>query len=55
MTTDFVDDISIPGEFYTFGMLADARALGDLRALEECGRRIVRIHWQGDPSDLITP
>lgn len=36
-------DILIPGEQYSFGVLADAQALGDLRALEERGRRFARV------------
>ena len=43
LTMDFASDIPIPGEPHTFGGLADAQALGDLRALRERGRRIVRV------------
>ena len=31
LTTDHQKDIPVPGESYTFGVLADAQALGDLR------------------------
>jgi len=41
-------DLEIPGEEYTFGALADAQALGDLRALQELGRRIVRVQLGQD-------
>ena len=44
LTADHVEDMPIPGEPYTFGVLADAQALGDLRALEERGRRVLRVH-----------
>ncbi len=44
LTADHSADLPIPGESYTFGVLADAQALGDLRALQELGRRVVRVH-----------
>ena len=37
-------DLPIPGEPNTFGVLADAQALGDLQALQALGRRVVRVH-----------
>ena len=37
------DDIPIPGEGYSFGVLAKAQALGDLQALLDLGRRAARI------------
>ena len=43
-------DIQVPGERYTFGVLADAQALGDLRALEERRRRFARLHVGPDVS-----
>ncbi len=36
---------------YTFGVLIDAQALGDLRALGEAGRRIIRIHFDRRPAE----
>ena len=36
-------DSPIPGEKYTFGTLADAQSLGDLKALQASERRIARI------------
>ena len=36
-------DVEIPGEPYTFGVLSQAQALGDLQALHQRGRRAVRI------------
>ena len=36
-------DVAIPGEPYTFGVLKQAQALGDLRALEAHGRRVIRV------------
>ena len=37
------DDVSIPGEGYSFGVLAKAQALGDLQALLDLGRRAARV------------
>lgn len=42
------DDIPVPGAGYTFGILKRAQALGDLLALRDVGRRVVRVHLQGD-------
>jgi len=44
ITTDHGIDLPIPGKPYTFGVLADAQALGDLQALQSLGRRVARIH-----------
>ena len=46
-------DIYIPGEAYTFGVLANAQALGDLQVLQAEGRRVARIHLErGDGKAL---
>ncbi|MBP5430575.1 MAG: hypothetical protein J6Y25_06875 [Elusimicrobiaceae bacterium] len=37
-------DIKIPGQKYTFGQLCNAQALGDFQALQEKGRRVVKVH-----------
>ena len=37
-------DLDVPGRPYTFGRLQTAQALGDLRALEQRGRPVVRLH-----------
>ncbi len=37
-------DLPIPGEPYTFDVVADAQALGDLPALSSLGRRVARVH-----------
>ena len=44
ITTNHEKDLDIPGEPYTFGVLADAQALGDLQALESSDRRVARVH-----------
>jgi transaldolase/glucose-6-phosphate isomerase len=49
LTAIHEEDLSIPGEPYTFGVLADAQALGDLQTLQVLGRRVARIHLGTDP------
>ena len=41
-------DAAIPGEPYTFGVLRQAQALGDLRSLESHGRRVIRLALGSD-------
>ena len=43
LVEDLGDDVEIPGQPYSFGVLASAQALGDLRALEAAGRRVSRL------------
>ena len=38
------EDIKIPGQNYTFGQLCNAQALGDFQALQEKGRRVIKLH-----------
>jgi len=44
VTVDHKRGLPVPGEPYTFGVLADAQALGDYRALKSLGRRVIKIH-----------
>ncbi len=44
LSADAAEDIQIPGQHYTFGQLCAAQALGDFQALEEKGRRVIKIH-----------
>lgn len=50
LTQDHSADIDIPGWDFSFGVLADAQALGDLQALEDRGRRTVSINLGSDPA-----
>jgi transaldolase / glucose-6-phosphate isomerase len=43
---DPADDVEIPGEPYTFGTLIKAQAAGDLLALRDRDRRVVRVSMQ---------
>jgi hypothetical protein len=38
------DDLDIPGQKYSFGVVIDAQAAGDLAVLESRGRRALRAH-----------
>ncbi|HEX3244483.1 MAG TPA: hypothetical protein VHX16_03675, partial [Chloroflexota bacterium] len=42
-------DVPIPGAPYTFGVLNAAQAVGDFQALQQHGRRVVRLHVGSDP------
>jgi transaldolase/glucose-6-phosphate isomerase len=44
VTADDAQDLLIPGEPYSFSILKQAQALGDLRSLEGRGRRVIRVH-----------
>ncbi len=44
ITCDNPEDLAIPGQPYTFGVLATAQANGDFAALSKHGRRGIRVH-----------
>ncbi len=48
IVADDAHDLPVPGETYSFGVLAAAQALGDLNALEALGRRVARVTLKGD-------
>jgi len=45
ITVEHEKELPIPGKPYTFGIVADAQALGDLQALKSLGRRVTSIHF----------
>jgi hypothetical protein len=59
-TADNHDDVKVPdalgqpGASFTFGVLKRAQASGDMQALKEAGRKVVRIHFYGDPAKGIS-
>ncbi len=59
ITSDFPQDLSIPDSTYTdtssltFGSLIKAQAMGDLLALKQAGRRVLRFHLHDDPLPAI--
>lgn len=53
ITCDDPQDAPIPGETYGFSMLKQAQALGDLRALQGRGKRVIRVHLEGTPEPAL--
>ena len=53
LTSDHSKDVDIPGQGFGFGLLADAQAAGDMQALRNAGRRVVRVHLGNSPEDGI--
>ena len=54
LTAPHASDIEIPGEKYTFGVLADAQAASDLEALKIAGRRAVNVALDGNQAYAAT-
>ena len=54
ITTNYKKDLPIPGRPYTFGVVADAQAIGDLQALQDSGRRVARVHLDKDKPEEIS-
>ena len=48
ITADHATDLAIPGQKYSFGIVIDAQAAGDLAVLESRGRRAIRVHLGAD-------
>lgn len=48
ITADHAMDLAIPGQKYSFGVVIDAQAAGDLAVLESRGRRALRVHLGAD-------
>ena len=48
ITADHAVDVAIPGQKYSFGVVIDAQAAGDLAVLEARGRRALRVHLGAD-------
>lgn len=48
ITADDAEDLQVPGQKYTFGVVKAAQARGDLQVLVERGRRALRIHLGKD-------
>ncbi|MHB1935727.1 MAG: bifunctional transaldolase/phosoglucose isomerase [Acidobacteriaceae bacterium] len=48
ITADHAQDLAIPDQKYTFGVVIDAQAAGDLSVLQQRGRRALRAHLGTD-------
>lgn len=53
ITAEHSRDLNIPGTPFTFGVLVDAQAVGDLQALRAAGRRSVRVDVGASPEQGI--
>jgi hypothetical protein len=55
ITSDDAEDVPIPGQKYTFGVVKAAQARGDFQVLSERKRRALRVHLSKDvPAGLAT-
>jgi hypothetical protein len=45
------DEPGIPDSAISFGVLKEAQALGDRRALREAGRKVIRLTFEGDAGE----
>ena len=50
---DDVNDLEIPGERFSFGVLKQAQALGDFQALRNHGRRVLRVQLRDVNQGLV--
>jgi transaldolase / glucose-6-phosphate isomerase len=48
ITADDVEDLNVPGQKYTFGVLEQAQATGDFQSLEKRNRRALHVHLGHD-------
>ena len=48
ITCEDAEDIPVPGQAYTFGVVKAAQARGDFDVLAERGRRLLRVHLPAD-------
>jgi hypothetical protein len=48
ITDDDPQDVAIPGKPFSFSILKQAQAAGDLTSLRSHDRRVIRIHIEGD-------
>jgi glucose-6-phosphate isomerase len=47
ITSDIDNDLDVPGQGYSYGILVNAQALGDLEALRSKERKVIRINISG--------
>ena len=48
ITSDIETDLDVPGQGYSYGVLVNAQALGDLKALRSKDRKVIRINITGN-------
>lgn len=54
ITADDAQDLKVPGQTYTFGIVKAAQAQGDLEVLRERGRRTLHVHLGKDVAGGLT-
>jgi glucose-6-phosphate isomerase/transaldolase/glucose-6-phosphate isomerase len=53
VTADAAEDLPIPGESFSFGVLEMAQALGDFQSLDHAGRRAMHVHLPRRDASLL--
>ena len=53
VTAEASEDLPIPGESHSFGVLEMAQAVGDLQSLERTGRRVLHVHLPSRDPELL--
>lgn len=53
ITSGAGNDLEVPEKGYSFGTLIAAQAQGDLKALKNMNRRVIRIHFEGNVAEGI--
>ena len=53
ITADVSDDLAIPGEPFSFGVLEMAQAVGDFQSLDRTGRRALHVHLPERDPELL--
>lgn len=53
ITSDHAEDVDVPEHKYTFGVVVDAQARGDLTVLSERERRLLRVHLTGNVNEAL--
>ena len=48
ITADDAEDLAVPGQKASFGVIKAAQARGDFDVLTDRGRRALRVHLKGD-------
>jgi len=54
LTCDDAEDLAVPGQKYTFGIVKSAQARGDFKVLADRGRRALRVHLGADVESGLT-
>lgn len=54
LTCDDAEDVPVPGQKYSFGVVKAAQSRGDLEVLSERGRRAIRLHISGEIGEALS-